>query len=188
MALSEKAARNLARKNQLDPDPVLKALAPEIDGTAQADDVLRVPFRIGTTLNRSMCHASRFFRELRDNGIFLAGRCPACGSVLFPPIRPVCLRCIRHGRLVEYEPLEMGPQVEGSVLAWSKLVRGTSKQLGAGEVVPAIVRVDGAENGHWQLVRPSGDQVIRVGSRVRSVLVPQEDRTGEVSDYSFVLV
>lgn len=188
MSLSEKAIQELARKNQIDPERLRKVQSKEISGEVNTDDILRVPFRIGTTLNRSMCHASRFFREIRDNGTFYAGRCPTCGHVLFPPIRPVCLRCIKKGDLVEYEPLKLGSEVEGTVLAWSKLVRGTSKHLGQGVLFPAIVRVDGADNGHWQFVLPAEGKDVKVGVRVRSVLVEAQHRTGEVSDYAFELI
>ena len=185
MALTEKALQELARKNLIDPGQLKKALAREVSGEAGPEELLRVPFRIGATLNRSMCHASRFFRELRDSGTFYAGKCPACGHVLFPPIRPVCLRCIKKGVLVEYEPLEFGSKVEGTILAWSKLVRGTSKHVGQGVLYPVIVRVDGADNGHWQIVLASKDDEVTVGARVKSVLLEEEKRTGEVSDYAF---
>ncbi|MBI5529719.1 MAG: hypothetical protein HY897_25615 [Deltaproteobacteria bacterium] len=187
MALSKKAAGEIARRNLIDPALVEKAAAAEIDGRAGADDVLRVPFRIGVTLNRSMAHASRFFRELRDRGVFYAGRCPACGHVLFPPVRPVCLRCIKKGELWEYEPLEIGPEVGGTVAAVSRLVRGTSKDLGKGDRYPCLIRADGADNAHWQLVHPVEGRTIEVGARVKSVLVDQADRTGEVGDFSYRL-
>ncbi len=188
MALTEKAVQELAGKNLIDPGQLKKALAREVSGEAGRDDLLRVPFRIGATLNRSMCHASRFFRELRDNGIFYAARCPACGHVLFPPIRPVCLRCIKKGELVEYEPLKLGSEIEGTILAWSKLVRGSSKHVGQGVLYPVIVRVDGADNGHWQIVLATEGGEVKVGARVKSVLLEAEKRTGEVSDYAFELI
>jgi len=188
MALSRKAAADLAAKNQLNPESVAKALDREIRGEAQENEPLRVPFRMGVTLNRSMAHASSFFRAVRDRGVFLAGKCPACGHVLFPPIRPVCRQCIRRGELVEYRMEEVGSEVQGTVAAVSQLVRGTSKDLGKGVQFPCLVRVDGADNAHWQFVQPDPRRDIRVGDRVRSVLRDQEDRTGEVRDYCFVLI
>ncbi|MEW6200934.1 MAG: zinc ribbon domain-containing protein [bacterium] len=188
MALSVKAAREIAKRNNIAAELILKAAAVEISGGARKDDVLRVPFRIGITLNRSMAHASYFFREIRDNGIFYGGKCPACSHVLFPPVRPVCLRCIRKGELVEYEPLKIGTEVEGTVVAVSKLVRGTSKDLGKGVRYPCLVKVDGADNAHWQFVLPTENREPEVGARVKSVLADQEDRTGEVGDFSFRLM
>jgi len=188
MALTEKAALELARKNQIDPELVKEALAREISGEAGLDEILRVPYRIGVTLNRSMVHSSRFFRELRDNGAFYAGKCPACGHVIFPPIRPVCRRCIKKGKLVEYEPFKLGTEIEGTVVSWSKLVRGTSKHVGRGELYPAIVKVDGADNAVWQYVLPAEGKEIKVGARVKAVKLPREERTGEVSDFAFQLI
>jgi len=188
MPLTEKAAEAIAKKNQIDLGLVKKALANEMSGAAAPGDPLRVPYRVGITLLRSMCHASRFFRELRDNGVFIAGKCPACGHILFPPMRPVCLRCIKKGELVEYEMFPLGTEVQGTVLSWSKLVRGTSKHVGRGELYPAIIRVDGADNAEWQYVLPSEGKEIAVGSRVKSVLLPVEERTGEVNDFAFRLI
>ncbi|MCP4643404.1 MAG: hypothetical protein GY851_23355, partial [bacterium] len=170
MSLSKEAVHELAKKHNIDPGLLEEAAADEISGEANPDDILRVPFRMGVTLNRSMVHASRFFREVRDNGIFYGCRCPECGHTLFPPIRPVCLRCIKKGQLVEYEPLELGPEVEGTVAAVSELVRGTSKDLGKGVQYPCLVKVDGADNAHWQFVAPEEGKTIAVGARVKSVL------------------
>ena len=188
MALSEKACDSISTKNQMDAPRVREALSREISGEASIDEVLRVPYRVGTTLLRSMGHASRFFREMRDNGVFYAGKCPACGHVLFPPVRPVCRVCIKKGEFVEYEPMELGPEVQGEVLSWSKLVRGTSKHVGKGEMYPSIVRVDGADNAVWQYVLPAEGKEIRVGARVKSILLPADERTGEVNDFAFILI
>lgn len=187
MTLSNKAMNELARKNVIDPKLLRAPMAAEMSGEAGEDDILRVPFRIGITLNRSMCHASKFFRELRDKGVFYGGKCPECGHVLFPPIRPVCLECIKKGEMVEYEPLNMGAEVRGIVVAVSKLVRGTSKDLGKGAQYPCLVRVDGADNAHWQFVLPPEDGEVKVGMRVKSLPIAQEDRTGEMHDYTFVI-
>jgi uncharacterized OB-fold protein len=188
MPLTEKALEAIAKKNLIDVALVKKALEKEINGNVAPGDPLRVPYRVGVTLLRSMCHASRFFRELRDNGVFVAGKCPACGHVMFPPMRPVCLRCIKKGELVEYEMFELGPEVKGTVLSWSKLVRGTSKHVGRGELYPSIIRVDGADNAEWQYVLPTEGKEISVGARVVSIVLPKEDRTGEVNDFAFKLI
>ncbi len=90
--------------------------------------------------------------------------------------------------MVEYEPLEMGTEVQGAVAAVSKLVRGTSKDLGKGAQYPCLVKVDGADNAHWQFVLPVDGREIEVGDRVKSVLKDQADRTGEVADYVFELI
>lgn len=188
MALTEKGAEDIARRNQLDPELVKEALAREISGEAGMDEILRIPYRIGTTLNRSMAHSSRFFRELRDNGVFYGGKCPECGHVLFPPIRPVCRRCIKKGKYVEYEPFKLGDEIEGTVMSWSKLVRGTSKHVGRGELYPAIIKVDGADNAVWQYVLPAEGKEIKVGARVKAIKLPDGERTGEVSDFAFQVI
>jgi uncharacterized OB-fold protein len=188
MAISQKAANNLADKNQIDRALIDQEMARELSGEAAVTEPYRVPYRVGVTLYRSMCHASRFFRELRDNGIFYAGKCPVCGHVMFPPMRPICRRCIVKGKYVEYELFPLGPEVIGTVLSWSKLVRGTSKHVGKGELYPSIIKVDAADNAEWQYVLPEEGKEIKVGAKVRSVLLPPEDRTGEVNDFAFRLI
>ena len=188
MALSRKAVEGLARKQQLPVEQVLKLLEKEMAGPPPTTDLLYVPYRMGTTLLRSMCHASRFFREIRDRGVFYAGRCPRCGYTVLPPQRPVCHRCIKQGVYVEYEYKELGPVIEGACVSWSQLIRGSSKQGELLKSCPSFVKVDGCDNAHWQIVHPAEGKEIKIGARVRSVLRPPEDRTGEISDYYFELV
>jgi len=188
MAISRKAIENLAKKQQIPVEQLLKIMDKEMTDPLPIKDLLFIPYRIGTTMYRSMNHASRFFRELRDNGMFYAGKCPACGYIVFPPQRPVCHRCIKQGKLVEYEYLKLGPVVEGVCVSWSQLIRGTSKQGELLKSCPSFVKVDGCANAHWQIVLPAADKEIKIGSRVRSVLKPQEERTGEIGDYYFILI
>lgn len=188
MSLSKKAARELAAKNQIDFELLRSHLKDELQGDMEQDAILRVPYRIGVTLYRSMAHASLFFRSLRDDGLFYGAQCPDCGRKVFPPQRPVCSACIKKGKLVEYSPLLLGKEIFGQVLSWSRLVRGTSKHVGHGELYPAIVRVDEMDNAVWQYVLPGSGKMIEVGSKVHSVVLPQEERTGEVTDFAFSLL
>ena len=185
--LSSKALIELAEKHQLPVDHLLPTLESELGQSVDTSEILRVPYRIGTTMYRSMAHASRFFRELRDNGLFIGGKCPQCGHTIFPPQHPICHVCIKKGSYVEYEPIEFGTELEGTVLSWCRLVRGTSKHIGKGEVYPCVVKVDGSDVAVWQYVLPKEGVEIRVGARVRSILLPREQRTGEVTDFAFIL-
>jgi uncharacterized OB-fold protein len=178
----------LARKHQIPLEQLLPTVERELTETVPTDEILRVPYRIGTTMYRSMAHASRFFRELRDNGRFYAGRCPRCGHTALPPAHAVCHRCIKQGRLEEYVFVDFGAEIEGTVLSWCRLVRGSTKHVGRGEVYPCVVRVDGSDIGMWQYVLPREGSSIAVGARVNSVLLPQEERTGEASDFAFRLI
>lgn len=185
--LSRLAARELAKKHQLPVDRVEATLEAELAGPVATDELLRVPYRIGTTMYRSMAHASRFFREVRDQGRFFAGLCPQCGHTAFPPQHAVCHVCIKKGEFAEYEYVDFGTELHGTVLSWCRLVRGTTKHIGKGEVYPCVVKVDGSEIAMWQYVLPAQGVEIKVGARVKSVLLPQEERTGESSDFAFVL-
>jgi len=178
----------LASKHQLPVEQLLPTLERELTETIDTAEILRVPFRIGTTMYRSMAHASRFFREIRDHGRFYAGKCPVCGHVAFPPQHEICHRCIKQGTYSAYEYVDFGAEVLGTVRSWCRLVRGSSKHIGKGEVYPCVVRVDGSDIAMWQYVLPAQGVEIQVGARVKSVLLPQEKRTGEVSDFAFQLV
>ena len=138
--------------------------------------------------NGPVFYSRRYFREIRDNGRFYAGRCPACGHTALPPAHAVCHACIKKGALREYEFVDFGAELEGTVLSWCRLVRGSTKHIGRGEVYPCVVRVDGSDIAMWQYVLPEEGVEIRVGARIRSVLLPQEQRTGEVSDFAFRLI
>ena len=186
--LSAKAVIELARKTQIPIEELLPFLEPEIRGGVPTTELLKVPYRIGLTHLRSMGFSSRFFREIRDNGVFFAARCPACGHTIFPPQRPICHRCIKKGEYREYEYFELGPEIMGTVISWSKLVRGSSKHVGRGVLYPSVVRADNVDNAHWQYVLPKEGVGIAVGARVRSRLLPSDERTGEVSDFAYELV
>ena len=70
--LSPLALIELAKKHQIPVADLLPTLEKELTQIIDCNEILRVPYRIGTTMYRSMAHASRFFREIRDNGIFYA--------------------------------------------------------------------------------------------------------------------
>jgi uncharacterized OB-fold protein len=186
--LSVQALIELSKKHDIPLEDLLPTVQRELADVIDTGEILRVPYRIGTTLYRSMAHLSRFFREIRDNGIFYAGKCPVCGHRAFPPQHAACHVCIKKGILSEYKYIELGPKVEGTVLSWCRLVRGGSKHVGKGEVYPCVVKVDGSDIALIQFVLPREGAQIRVGARVESVLVPQENRTGEVTDFAFVLI
>ena len=186
--LSAQAVIELSRKHEIPLGDLLPTVEREMTEVIDTREILRVPFRIGTVMYRSMGHLSRFFREIRDNGIFFMGKCPVCGHSAFPPQHAVCHPCIKKGVLSPYEYVELGPKVGGTVLSWCRLVRGGSKHFGKGAVYPCVVRVDGSDIALIQFVMPKEGAQIRVGARVESVLIPQEKRTGEVTDFAFVLV
>jgi|GEM_PF-2801065 len=188
MAMSKKAVETLGKKHQIPVDLLMKIMEKEIKDEQSAIAILRVPYRIGATLYRSMAHASRFFREIRENGVFYAGICPKCGHTIFPPQKPVCNRCIKKGELFRYDYMDLGPVIEGVIISWSRLERGTSKQSEMLKSYPSYIKVDGSDIAHWQLVEVAPGQEIKIGARVRSALRPQKERTGEISDYWFTLI
>ena len=89
MALSEKACDNVSTKNLLDPALVRDALSREISGEAGMDEILRVPYRIGTTLLRSMGHG-----DITTHGFRASFRTWASECTLYP--REVCELALAH--------------------------------------------------------------------------------------------
>ena len=119
--------------------------------------------------------AERFFRTLRERGIFLASPCAACGIVYCPP-RHFCERCF--ARLAG--TAEAGPA--GEIVSFTAARRdfdGRPREL---PVILAIIRLDGATSGLVHRLAGADPDLYRIGARVRAVLEPRDDRRGSILD------
>lgn len=113
----------------------------------------------------------RFFRELKDNGRFMATRCTACQHVHVPP-SIFCPTCF--GKLEDW--LEVGPQ--GTVRAVTIAHLDSSEERMATPETFAFIQLDGADG--LLLHRLSGDAAI--GARVEPVLKHPSAREGSILD------
>lgn len=125
----------------------------------------------------------RFFRGLKDRGVFLATRCDACG-VTYCPARAFCERCLSAlGNDVEAGP---GGSLESFTIVHVGL---DGRRLDPPEVI-GLVRLDGADtllvhrvdgNPHGNL-DGSWRAGLHIGMRVEAVLEEPSRRRGHLDD------
>jgi len=125
-------------------------------------------------------YMSKFLIELRDNGRFFGVKCPKCGRVQMPP-RVVCAVC--HVKNEEW--VELGP--EGTLVGFSIVhLPLTDPTTGLPHKTPYTyggVRLDGSDSTLDHLIDVEPDiKKVWVGMRMRVVLRPKEERTGDLSD------
>ncbi len=115
----------------------------------------------------------RFFRELKDNGRFMATRCAICDHVYLPPSM-FCPRCF--AALEEW--IEVGPQ--GTVRAVTTAHRGVDGRPSETPETLALIQLDGADGllAH-RIGEPDG---VSIGARVEPVLKEAAQRQGSILD------
>lgn len=131
--------------------------------------------------------ASHFLRALRDDEQLLGRHCPDCERVLVPPRRS-CERCFADTD----EWVDVGP--EGTIESFTIV----PNDLGAGPEAPfaiAYVQLDGADTALVNLVAgvdlddpSSAAERLSIGTRVRAVFDPAEDRDARITDFHYELV
>ncbi|MBU2552277.1 MAG: Zn-ribbon domain-containing OB-fold protein [Proteobacteria bacterium] len=125
-------------------------------------------------------YLTRFLKELRDNGRFFGIKCPSCGRVQMPP-RIVCAPC--HVRNEEWVELGLEGTLVGFTVMYLPLTDPTTGKPHEPPFVYGAVVLDGADSSLSHLVNVEPDvEKIKVGMRMRVVLRPREERTGDLSD------
>lgn len=116
----------------------------------------------------------RFFRALKDKGVFLATRCDVDG-VTYCPARAFCERCLAE--LTDY--FEVGPS--GTLESYTVVHFDLDEQpLDPPEVV-GLIRLEGADT--LLVHRISGERTaLELGMKVEPVLRPKAKRTGSLND------
>lgn len=117
----------------------------------------------------------RFFRALRERGVFLATRCAECG-VTYCPARAFCERCLA----ALHDEIEVGP---GGVLeSFTVVYRGMDGEPLAEPAVLGLVRLDGADTCLVHRVAEGDEAALEIGQPVEAVLRPEAERTGGLGD------
>lgn len=125
-------------------------------------------------------YMSRFLAALRDQGRFLAIRCPVCKRVQMPP-RVVCAVC--HVRNTDWVELGLEGTLVGFTIMYLPLTDPTTGKPHEPPFVYGSVRLDGCDSVIDHLIRVPPDPAgIRVGMRLRAVLREREERIGDLSD------
>jgi uncharacterized OB-fold protein len=135
----------------------------------------------------------RFFRALKDRGVFLATRCSAC-SVTYCPARAFCERCLAALE----DDVEAGPG--GSLESFTVVHVGLDGERLDPPAVIGLVRLDGADTLLVHRVEASaGGNLVRsrdgnlgswraglhIGMRVQAVFEEPARRRGHLDDVRF---
>lgn len=130
-------------------------------------------------------HASRFFRELRENRKIMGTRCPKCERLLVPA-RSFCDACME--RTTDWE--EVGP--EGTLETFT-IITAAFPGLPKPPIIMAYVTLDGADTALINLVHGLDLTNIDAAAaklnslpRVRVEFV--DDPQGRITDFSFRLI
>lgn len=119
--------------------------------------------------------AERFFRALKDEARLLGTRCGRC-EVTYVPGRLFCERCFDE----LHDWIEVGPG--GAVEAVTVLHLGADGGRLAQPLLPALIRLDGADTVFFHLLGGPGAMEAKIGLRVRPVYKAPEARTGSILD------
>lgn len=154
-----------------------------MSNTQQKEDVVKIKadWNIPFTHTAGL-HATKFFKDLKENKKIYGTSCPKCKRVLLPP-RPFCERCfVETDAWVEIKD-------EGEITAVSI---NYMKYTGLPEPPYAIafIKLDGADTsiiytvGGVDLSNPDeGKEKVKIGTRVKAVW--KEEREGRMSDIMY---
>ncbi|HAR98329.1 MAG TPA: hypothetical protein DCS11_05460 [Syntrophus sp. (in: bacteria)] len=125
-------------------------------------------------------YLTRYLVEMRDNGKIFAVKCPRCKRVQLPP-RIVCAEC--HVKNEAWVELAQEGTLVAFTIMYLPLTDPTTGKPHEPPFVYGSVRLDGATSvlDHFVNVEPDMEKVW-VGMRMRLVLRPKEQRTGDLSD------
>jgi hypothetical protein len=128
-------------------------------------------------------YGSKFLSGLREGRIY-GVRCPSCRRVLLPP-RAFCDRC--HVKVSDWVEVKD----EGSITTFLIVYR---KFWGLPDppYAVALIKLDGSDEailhfiGEVDLSTPDrATQVLKVGTRVKAVWKPPNERTGSILDIKY---
>ncbi|MEM2983051.1 MAG: Zn-ribbon domain-containing OB-fold protein, partial [Candidatus Bathyarchaeia archaeon] len=115
--------------------------------------------------------ASRFFREIRDNGRFLGTICERCNLTYVPP-RNTCPRCFS----VLERWNEVGP--EGVLETWTVTEYPLKVHPVKEPIIYAVIKLDGASTGFVHIVGDVSPEELEIGMRLKPIF--REKREGNI--------
>jgi len=117
----------------------------------------------------------RFFRAIKEKGVFLATRCPECDFVFLPP-KIYCEFCFatleewleipNRGSLESYTILSVGPD---------------GKRLSKPTIV-GMINMEGTDTVFIHLLGEMEWDEIEIGMTLEAVFKPREEREGNILD------
>lgn len=117
----------------------------------------------------------KFFRALRDRGVFLATRCEEDG-VTYCPARAFCERCLRPlGGYFEVGPL-------GTLESFTVVYRGLDEETLEEPVVIGLIKLDGADTHLVHRIGGDSRAILEIGIPLEPVLKRKSLRSGALED------
>jgi hypothetical protein len=129
---------------------------------------MRIPYRWAAGMT-----ATRFYREIAENGKLFGTRCPACARVLVPA-RKSCSRCFRDTT----EWVEVSRQ--GTVKTFTIVHYTSPVQPSPPPIIYILVQLDGADTAFIHRLASVATETIKIGMRVEAVLA--ENPKGQILD------
>lgn len=117
----------------------------------------------------------RFFRALKDRGVFLATRCEEC-AVTYCPASAFCPRCLSP--ISDY--FEVGPR--GWLESFTVVYRDLDEEPLEVPVVVGLIRLEGADTVMVHRIDGNSRAVLEIGVPVEPEFQPKRDRTGSLND------
>lgn len=117
----------------------------------------------------------RFFRTLKDEGVFVGTVCPNCDLIYVPP-SIYCERCF-----TELEEWVEVPS-KGEVYTFTILTRSLEGEPLEKPDVLALVRLEGTHGGFVHRLEEVELEEVEIGMAVEAVLKPAEAREGSILD------
>ncbi len=115
-----------------------------------------------------------FRRELKENGRFLASKCPKCKKS-YLPARMFCPTCFieTKDRLRVDKP--------GYVYSYTTVSKSRARNE-TEPLVVAVIRFEGFEGGIVHRLDVDNQKQAEIGKRVEPILKPSAERTGALTD------
>lgn len=120
----------------------------------------------------------RFFRAIKDRGVFMGTVCPECGLTYVPPSM-YCERCF--AQLDEW--VEVGSR--GTVYTYTILTRSLDDGTLDEPQILALVELKGAFGGLVHRLGALGPEDVEIGMEVEAVFKPKRERAGSILDIEY---
>lgn len=117
----------------------------------------------------------KFFREIKDRGVFVATRCDACNVTYLPP-RIYCERCFAE--LNFYHDVGKKGSVETFTICHEA---ADGSRLEEPQVI-AYIRIAGTDGGIIHKIANVREGDIKIGMNVEAVFAEPSKRTGSITD------
>lgn len=117
----------------------------------------------------------KFFRELKDRGVFVGTKCSACNVTYLPP-RIYCERCFAE--LKDYSDFGIKGKVETYTICHETADGSHAKK----PVIIAFIKIDGTDGGLIHRLSGVKPADVKFGMKVEAVLAEPAKRAGGIND------